>query len=490
MITVRSLIPRTNQPMCVGVKNGRRWFVAATGLLTLAHPFLAPDARALTYFVSAALGLPPILVLLRRAPRGSRTPFALLLAAMTALSVGNAVNTFGGTGRNGVAEICVTIGHGCLLAAAIALVLLRGRNDIGGILDLAVAAVAIGGLAWTTLLYPRLAALHAATGDQVSILVSILVLAGVLGALLRVWLTDRRQPAVGWFLTALVLALIANTLLARVQGNIVTGRGGAIEVIFMAAYLCVGLAVLSPSVDDLLRPGPAPADRLTVGRLVFLGLALLADPLVAGLRQMLGEPADGPLLTIGSLLITPLVMIRVGRLARQRQAAEHQLRHQATHDQLTGLPNRAELLARLSAGLRSERAGEPAVVLLFCDLNGFKQVNDRLGHEAGDQLLSEVAARLGAGLRTADTVARYGGDEFLVLASAPGEQAETVRRLTEHVENALAAPFRLAGEQVAVGASIGSAVSDGTLGPDELISRADHAMYGAKQRDRAGARAG
>jgi diguanylate cyclase (GGDEF)-like protein len=470
------------------VKNGRRWFLAATGLSTLAHPFLGPDARAVTYFISAALNLPPILIVLRRAPRGARAPWALLLAAMTVLSVGNAVNAFAGPGVESVAEMCVTIGHGCLLAAAVALVLLRGRNDIGGILDLAVAAVAVGGLAWTTLLYPRLMELGAATGDQTAILVSILVLAGVLGALLRLWLTDRRQPTVGYFLAALVLALIANTGLARIQGNIVTGRGGALEVIFMIAYMCVGLAMLSPSVDELMHPGPAPADQLTIGRLVFLGCALLANPAAGGFREMFGRPADGPLLAIGSLLVTPLVMIRVGRLARQRQEAEHRLRHQATHDQLTGLPNRAELLVRLTAALRAERNGPAGVVLLFCDLNGFKQVNDRLGHEAGDQLLAEVSARLGAGLRAGDTVARYGGDEFLVLAAAPGEQAETADRLTEHVEGALAEPFVLAGEPVTVGVSIGAVISDGVLGPDELISHADQAMYRVKQATR-GARA-
>jgi diguanylate cyclase len=473
-----------------GVKNGRRWFLAATGLLTLAHPFLGPDARAYTYFISAALNLPPIIVVLRRAPRGARTPWALLLAAMTVLSAGNAVNATAGSSMQSVAEMCVTIGHGFLLAAAIALVLLRGRNDIGGILDLAVGAIAAGGLAWTTLLYPRLMALGAATGDEISILVSILVLAGVLGALLRLWLTDRRQPVIASFLGALLLALIANTLLARVQGNIVTGRGGAIEVVFMGAYLCVGLAMFFPSIDELMRPGVAPADRLTFGRQLFLGLALVADPVASGVRQMLGDRADGPLLTVGSVLITPLVMIRVGRLARQRQEAEQRLRHQATHDQLTGLPNRAELLARLAAALREERAEMPSVVLLFCDLNGFKQVNDRLGHEAGDQLLAEVSARLGAGLRAGDTVARYGGDEFLVLAAAPDEQAATVRRLTAHVEKALADPFVLGGEPVTIGSSIGAVTSDGHLGPDELISRADQAMYRAKQRHRAGARAG
>jgi diguanylate cyclase (GGDEF)-like protein len=467
------------------VSNGRRWFLAVTGLLTLAHPFLGPDARAYTYFVSAVLTIPPIAAVLRRAPRGARAPWALLLAAMGILSIGNAASAFIGPGVQGAVEICITAGHGTLLAAAVALVLLRGRNDIGGMLDVSVAAIAVGGLAWTTLLYPRMTELNAALGDQIAILVSVLVLSGVAGALLRLWFTDQRLPAVGYLLFAVLLALVGNIALARMQATVVSGRGGALEFFFMGAYMCVGLAMLSPTIDELMRPGAAPVDELSTSRLVFLGLALVADPVAGGVREMLGQRADGVLLSAGALLITPLVMIRVGRLARQRTEAEHRLRHQATHDLLTGLPNRAALLARLARALRAERAAEPSVVLLFCDLNGFKQVNDRLGHEAGDQLLAEVSARLGAGLRAGDTVARYGGDEFLLLAAEPGGQPETACRLTEHVRQALASPFRLAGEEVTVGASVGAVISDGRLGADELISRADREMYRAKQEHRA-----
>jgi diguanylate cyclase (GGDEF)-like protein len=453
--------------------------------LTLAHPFLGADARAYTYFFSAALVIPPIVAVLRRAPRGARAPSALLLVAMSILSVGNALNAFGGPRMQGAVEASVTIGHGILLAAAVALVLLRGRNDIGGMLDVSVAAVSVGGLAWTTLLYPRMLALSASLGDQVAILVSVLVLSGVAGALLRLWFTDQRLPAVGYLLVGLLLALIGNTALARTHGTIVSGRGGALELFFMGAYMCVGLAMLSPTGDELMRPGAAPLDELSTSRLAFLGLALAADPVAGGIREMLGQKADGVLLSAGALLITPLVMIRVGRLARQRQEAERRLRHQATHDLLTGLPNRAELLGRLAVALRGERRGDPSVVLLFCDLNGFKQVNDRLGHEAGDQLLAGVSARLGTGLRAGDTVARYGGDEFLLLAAEPGGQDETVRRLTEHVREALAVPFPLGDEQVTVGASVGAVISDGRLDADELISYADRAMYRAKQDHRA-----
>jgi diguanylate cyclase (GGDEF)-like protein len=253
---------------------------------------------------------------------------------------------------------------------------------------------------------------------------------------------------------------------------------------FLLTYLCVGAAPLHPSVHELSRPGPTPEDRLSVGRLVFLGAALVVDPLVGGARQMIGLPTDGPLLAIGSLLVAPLVMIRVGRLAHQRQQAEQALLHQATHDTLTGLPNRGELLTRLGAALARERvARRPAVVLLFCDLNGFKEVNDRLGHLAGDLLLTEVGARIRAGLRAGDTLARYGGDEFLVLCEETAQQ-EAVARLCGHIESALALPFAIAGETVLISSSIGAVISDGATHADELITRADQAMYRAKQRRR------
>jgi diguanylate cyclase (GGDEF)-like protein len=463
------------------VINGRRWFLVGMGLLALAHSTLGPHAEAYTFFVSEAMTIPPVAAVWRRAPRHARLPWALMLVSMAVLSSGDAASAVFGSSVQQVVGICVTVGHSALLAGAVSLVLLRGRNDMGGILDVSVAAIGVGGVAWTTMLFPRFDDLHTSVGDQASILVTMLVLSGVAGALLRLWFTERRRPAVGHLLTALLLALIGNTALAHTQGTLVASGGGAPELCFMGAYLFVGLAMLSPSVDELMRPGSAPVDQLSIGRLALLGLALTANPFAGGIREMLGLKADGVLLAVGSLMITPLVMIRVGRLAQQRRAAERRLRHQATHDQLTGLPNRAELLSRLTTAIQTERPGDPAVVLLFCDLNGFKQINDRLGHEAGDQLLAQVAARLGSGLRAGDMVARYGGDEFLLLATEPGGQPATARRLTAHVRSVLDSPFVLNGVEATVSASVGAVISDGVLGADELISRADQAMYRAKQ---------
>lgn len=461
---------------------GRRGYLAVLVLLLVLHPVLPLEARGYTFIICCALAIPPVVGVLRRGPW---LPWWLLLGALVVLTLSNVVATFGGPDQLATVPLMVSGGHAGLLAAAIALVLRRGRNDIGGMLDFGVAAMAVGGLVWTILLYPAMEAVRAETGPRMTILLGILALSGVLGALLRLWFAGGRLPTLGLLLVALSLALAGNVVLARTSGELVTGESGGIELAFMAAYGILGLSVLHPSSAELMRPTAAPVDRLTTGRLIFLGLALVLNPAAAGLRQMTGHGVDGPLLLIGSLLATTLVLIRVGRLARQRERAELRLRHQATHDPLTGLPNRAELLTRLSAALDRERAGgRPSVVLLFCDLNGFKQVNDRLGHETGDQLLVAVAERVRTGLRAGDTLARYGGDEFLLLCEDDAPESAALR-LAGHIEKALAEPFVLAGELVTVGSSVGAVISAGGQGADELISRADQAMYRAKEQHRA-----
>jgi diguanylate cyclase (GGDEF)-like protein len=465
------------------VSLGRHWSIGVAGLMTVAHPVLPVGVRSVTYLLVSALTVPPLVSLLRRVPSRDRLPWWILLGAMSVLTAGNTLAMYGGRGQRMNSESLVTVANAALLAAAVALVLRRGRNDIGGVLDVSVGAVGVGGLLWTVLLFPRLEAMHSGTGEELALLVSVLVLLGVLGALMRVWrVSDRRLPALVLLVWALLLALIGNIVLALTTGSMTTGRLGWIEMFFLLAYLCVGAAPLQDSVYELMKPGPAPADRLSVGRLAFLGAALAIISVAGGVREIAGLKADGPLLAVGTLLMVPLVMIRVGRLAAERRRAETALHRQATHDQLTGLPNRAELLARLGAALVRERSsGRASVVLLFGDLNGFKAVNDRLGHLVGDRLLAEVGARIGAVLRSGETLARYGGDEFLVLCETE-DQEQAALRLTAHVERAFEEPFVLAGERIRIGISIGAVVSDGDLGADELIRRADQAMYAVKQR--------
>ena len=170
----------------------------------------------------------------------------------------------------------------------------------------------------------------------------------------------------------------------------------------------------------------------------------------------------------------------------ERKLLEERLVHQALHDPLTALPNRALLLDRLGHALERADRDEACVAVLFLDLDDFKVVNDSLGHEAGDKLLVEAAERLAGCLRPGNTLARLGGDEFVVLLEdvrGRGEAAGTATRIAE----ALREPFSLgAHEEVFVSTSIGVAVGTTDEGlPDDLLRRADMAMYEAKRKGKA-----
>ena len=170
-----------------------------------------------------------------------------------------------------------------------------------------------------------------------------------------------------------------------------------------------------------------------------------------------------------------------GALLAALRETEEGLRSAALHDHLTGLPNRVLLADRLQqAGLRAARQADYRFAVLLLDLNGFKAVNDSLGHAAGDLLLIEVARRLTGLLRKSDTAARLGGDEFVVLldglASADGHQV-----VSDAITAALTAPFVIDDRRVEVGLSIGVDLStEGSADPDHLLREADAAMYRAK----------
>jgi diguanylate cyclase (GGDEF)-like protein len=161
-----------------------------------------------------------------------------------------------------------------------------------------------------------------------------------------------------------------------------------------------------------------------------------------------------------------------------------ELGRQATHDPLTGLANRELARQALERGLASNAAG--MVGLLFCDLDKFKAINDRLGHEAGDELLREVATRLAGCLRTGDVLARLGGDEFIIVLPVVADLV-ALTQIGRRVLQTLDEPFVLRGESVRVGASIGGVMSEREPGRDravDLLRDADAAMYAAKNRGR------
>jgi diguanylate cyclase (GGDEF)-like protein len=262
-------------------------------------------------------------------------------------------------------------------------------------------------------------------------------------------------------------------------------------------------------------PGPVEVDhaaRLTVGvgdlldrpyDCVLLDLSLPDADGLDGLTQIRTVAVDVPVVVLSGRSDEQLAMQAVqegaqdylvkgqvdGRLlyrsityAIERKRAEVQLAHQALHDQLTNLPNRALFDDRLGQALTRLQRHRSALAVIVCDLDRFKVVNDSLGHGAGDRLLVDVAARLSGVLRAGDTAARFGGDEFAVLCEDIAGEQHAIE-IAERLSEALRAPFQLGDDEVFVQTSIGIALSgDAQARPEALIRDADAAMYRAKER--------
>ncbi len=177
----------------------------------------------------------------------------------------------------------------------------------------------------------------------------------------------------------------------------------------------------------------------------------------------------------------------VSRDVTAQVMAERALEHQALHDAVTGLANRLALMDRLSQALVSLDRTHGRVALFFIDLDNFKTINDSLGHEAGDRVLVEVGRRLGRICRRSDTVARFGGDEFVLLCALRAD--EDVRLIASRAVRAIGKRFSSDGDDLTVTASVGVIVtSDPSSDPGALLQQADIAMYEAKSAGRDGFR--
>lgn len=293
--------------------------------------------------------------------------------------------------------------------------------------------------------------------------------------------------------------IVWNPLLIVASGLIAVGASAAALVIFFwlrkadvgRGQLYQGLAalVMGAAICGMHYTGMAAAD-FPVGAVCLSAAALTGSNLGALLAV-----SSVALLIITLLTTTFDARMQSMRLAgslkaanAQLQAVNEELKHRALTDPLTGLPNRLLFEDRLTHALRRHDRAEESraerhagkLAVLFVDLDGFKPVNDSLGHAAGDQVLKEAAQRLRAAGRESDTLARIGGDEFVLLAEDAATMADCValaRRLVE----ALARPFEIGSQQVGISGSIGVVVYPDQGHRDKLVANADAAMYAAKR---------
>jgi diguanylate cyclase (GGDEF)-like protein/PAS domain S-box-containing protein len=172
-------------------------------------------------------------------------------------------------------------------------------------------------------------------------------------------------------------------------------------------------------------------------------------------------------------------LVQVDDVTAQK-VAEEELAYRALHDPLTGLANRHLAIDHLRLALKQLSRNQGAVAVLYIDLDLFKRVNDTLGHDAGDEVLRQVGARLAHVVRAPDTAARIGGDEFVVICTVPSE--DRAERIVERVRAAISRPVALAGQPLDVTASIGTALTtNASARADDLLRQADSALYEAKR---------
>ncbi|HET8583498.1 MAG TPA: bifunctional diguanylate cyclase/phosphodiesterase [Jatrophihabitans sp.] len=358
---------------------------------------------------------------------------------------------------------------------------LSGRGRCRVLLDGTMVAGSLFSLSWATSLGQ---VYHSGAQDTFSFAVGLAYPASDL-VMLTVAVTVLAHARVRHGLALLILGLAAMAV-ADSGFSYLTAvgsyhTGSVVDIAWFAAFLLMGVsAVLSPATGEV--------EPQRIESPVFLALpyaVVLIGGAAAALAALRHETSPITLIVeagaLGALLLRQLLTVLDNRrLALDVIDQQVELRYRAFHDALTGLANRALFCDRLAHALALHARDRRTVSVLFCDLDDFKSVNDTLGHDAGDALLTGVAARLLGVVRAGDTVARLGGDEFAILLEDGGD----VDVLSARLLASIAVPVPVSGREVPVRASIGTA----TVGPEvaavgiqELLKRADVAMYAAKR---------
>ncbi|MGN8246568.1 diguanylate cyclase domain-containing protein [Cellulomonas soli] len=465
----------------------------AVGTLLLAlalgalHQAGAPTAAML---LAQAVATGVVAVRLARRRLGARGGWWFVLVGLLILDLDTVVRTAHGA-ANPTPEWWLAVSPLGLLAALLGIVALlvgpRRRYDTS-VVESAIFAVTTTALLWGVVARPHLVAIGASPAAQLHAAASVFLSSAIAGAGFRVAVA---RPGGRGALRYIVVALTIN--LVAQASRVVTwesdlDRAPWVGLLWIGVYLTIGAAAADPDAEHLVGLHRPRTARLTGLRVVALACALALNPLVVSVQQLAGAEPDASALLVGTLLITPLVAVMLHQVSRAQRDTEARMAHQAVHDPLTGLPNRrhvdqltGELVERVASG------ESPGAVVLFVDLDDFKEVNDTYGHGVGDDLLVVVARRLTEAVHDVSdqgVVARFGGDEFLVLLEGPVDGL--AERAAAAIDLRLAAPIDLGPLVTSTRASIGSAqVRSGEVrSASSLLSGADAAMYAQKRRRR------
>jgi diguanylate cyclase (GGDEF)-like protein len=291
--------------------------------------------------------------------------------------------------------------------------------------------------------------------------------------------TAVRQPSFR-FLGAAMAMLLAGDI-----GYAVLGLRGELvgpawmDLPFLIAYALIGASALHPSMVAVGSAVSRPVQGWSWRRLFLLAPALAVPFVLLALPGRSG--AERIVLTVGGAVMVVLVLLRAASAVRAYGQAQEVFRYQATHDGLTGLPNRIAFTGGVDRLLETAADDAPPMWLFFIDLDGFKLINDSWGHDAGDLLLAQVARRLRATAPPDALVARLGGDEFVVASAASATAATDI---ADQLMAAMTEPLSVGETDLVISGSMGLACTTGADTADGLMRDADTAMYRAKAEGR------
>ncbi|MCO8270113.1 diguanylate cyclase [Actinoplanes sp. TRM 88003] len=433
-------------------------------------------------------GVAAVLVGASRLPRRDRLPWRLFAAGLAANVTGIGIGVLS-TEVWHLVDLPTPADPFYLLlypfcAAGLA-VLIRRREtgrDWTAMIDATTITTGFGLLAWVYVIAPS------AEGGRITMLGEATQAAYPIGDLIMIAMMTRLLRGSGtrgvpfWLLTGSMGAFLLGDTVWVVMGNLidqgvpVEGIGWlnrALESIFLVAFSLFGAAALHRDARSLGAPAGPSVARLGRVHLALLTLASLVAPALLAVQLAQGDVHNGMAIVVASAALFLLVVTRMAQLVRQVERQAQQVRELARRDELTGLPNRRAWNDELPRALENARRDGRPVSVAVLDLDRFKQFNDTYGHPAGDRLLKAAAAAWHGHLRTVDTLARYGGEEFVVLLpdATEDETREALNRA--RAATPLGQTF-----------SAGIAVWDGAETSDQLIERADAALYQAKNAGR------
>ena len=485
------------------------WSIAALGVIGIFGYFLLPSAadQNIAYVGFGAGSTVAMLAAVRLTGPADRTSWYLLIAANAASTIGDFIeNVLYGIVWNksvpfpSVADVFYLAAYPCIFLGLLGLC--RSRDAAGrreNLTDATIVGLAAMAVSWHFVMGSTLYRNDLSSFGKVVELAYPMMDIGLLFIMMKALaFGSGRLPYHRIVAVALTFTLISDSAYDYMVQHGGYATGNIIDAGWLLNYVLMAVAAFHPSTAQRAPERTFdPAGRSRVPMLAFAGVI----PGALRMGNLTGHLRDTPELAATTVVVFALVCLRMSWLfealkdqslrakadaaalaeaLEARDRLEFDLRHQASHDPLTGLANRALLYERVRESLTAPNPSGQ-IGLCFCDLDGFKTVNDSLGHHAGDELLTVVSQRLQSLVRGNDTVARLGGDEFAVLLHGVDSEG-TAMRIADRIVAAMREPVEIAGRQITLSVSVGLAFAEPSKSTEQLLSEADVAMYEAKSK--------